>query len=270
MVVEDLADRDAIERYGAFLAAGRVGEEIAYGRCISSTAHDDAEIAKLAAKLGDDVDGFTAKARARAKDVLDRCWPAVQTRAALLLERGKLEARYFQLKEPTVQVRRVELPLQTRTAAVTTSDGNINVCWGSGEQVKRASYNGYYFEDLPPENADLTWMNTGKCPLLDSHNNSRVDDVLGVVVENSAFVRDGKGYATIKLGSNAPAGIKDGTLRNISIGYAVGSMKRDGEAADGTPIYTVTSYRILECSIVGVPADKGAEILRKFPAEIRG
>jgi hypothetical protein len=30
-----------------------------------------------------------------------------------------------------------------------------------------------------------------------------------------------------------------------------------------------TSNRILECSVVGIPADKGAEILRKYPAEIR-
>jgi hypothetical protein len=41
-------------------------------------------------------------------------------------------------------------------------------------------------------------------------------------------------------------------------------------AADGLPIFTVESYRILECSIVGVPADKGAEILRKFECELRG
>jgi phage head maturation protease len=97
-----------------------------------------------------------------------------------------------------------------------------------------------------------------------------VSDVLGVVKAGSAFVRDGRGYASITLGSNAPAGIKEGTLRSISIGYAVNSMKRNGEAADGLPIYTVESYRILECSVVGVPADSGAEILRKFEAEIVG
>ena len=67
----------------------------------------------------------------------------------------------------------------------------------------------------------------------------------------SAFVRDGKGYATISLGSNAPDGIKDGTLRNISIGYSIGAMKLNGKAADGLPILyggVVSHSRMLDCA----------------------
>jgi hypothetical protein len=266
--------REEVKRNVALYLAGHVAQRIKFGRIICQSPSDQEVIRKYLSIISSQRNEILAEADAFTEATLRERWAEVERVATMLQLYGQIDAeRFYSLIETRVgqqtQVRRVQLPLQTRAASVTGSGDTIQVCWGSGAMVKRGGYDPYY-EDLPAANADLSWMNSGKCPLLDSHNNSRVSDVLGVVKADSAFVRSGKGYASITLGSNAPAGIKEGTLRSISIGYAVNSMKRNGEAADGTPIMTVTSYRILECSIVGVPADSGAEILRKYPAEVRG
>lgn len=261
-----LADQIAVLRAG--IVAGRMA---GYPFHSGGVGGDFVEIDRLLTAAGitlaDEYNDLTARANRCAEKIIRENWAEAERLVAELIAKRKIS-----FGKPAVQVRRISMPLQTRAAAVTSNGDTIQICWGSGEMVKRSSYDGTYLEDLPPENADLSWLNTGKCPLLDSHNNSRVGDVLGVVQANSAFVKNGKGYASIQLGSNASVNdsIKTGTLRNISIGYAINSMKRNGESDNGTPIMTVTSYRILECSIVGVPADKNAEILRKYPAEVSG
>jgi hypothetical protein len=266
--------REEVKRNVSIYMAGAVAQRIKYGRVICQSPSDQEEIRKYLSIFSAQRDALLAEADAFTEATLRERWHEVERVAVHLQLYGKLDAeRFYSLIETRVgkqrQVRRVQLPMATRSASVTSGGDTIEVCWGSGAMVKRGGYDPYY-EDLPAANADLSWMNTGKCPLLDSHNSSRTSDVFGVVKAGSAFVRDSKGYATITLGSNAPDGIKDGTLRNISIGYSIGAMKLNGKAADGLPIYTVESYRILECSIVPVPADKGAEILRKYPAEVRG
>ncbi len=268
---------DKMRKKAIVLLAGMAAQKRRYGNYVESAT--DIENVRLSVLLlgleGAEAAAFVADARKQAEAIVAKRWSDVEKVAAVLAVVRQMDGQHFYQcigkSGPAVQVRRIELPLQTRSAAVTASGDDIKICWGTGEMVKRSGFNGTYLEDLPPANADLTWMNSGKCPILDSHNSDRVSDILGIVQENSAFVKDGRGYATIKLGPNAPRDAIDaGTMRNISIGYSVGAMKRNGEAADGTPVMTVTAYRILECSIVGIPADKGAEILRKYPAEVRG
>jgi hypothetical protein len=289
---------DQVTVYRAGIIASELG---GYPYNDGGVGGDFEEINQLTRNLlGDDARAMTARADRRAEQIIRANWAEAQALVERLVRertirldsapndkwRAALDQKYgtstvdahlrklgySNLVTLATQVRRVTLPLQTRAAPVTDVGGDtFRVCWGSGEKVKRNSYDGYFWEDLPPANADLTWMNTGKCPLLDTHNSSRVDDVLGAVVENTAFVQDNKGYASIVLGSKAPVDdIKAGRLRNLSIGYAINSMERNGTADDGLPIFTVKSYRILELSIVPVPADKNAEILRTYTAEVRG
>jgi phage head maturation protease len=90
--------------------------------------------------------------------------------------------------------------------------------------------------------------------------------VLGAVVAGSAKIVAGRGVARIKL-STAPGDadnvqkIKDGVIRNISVGYAVHAaerIERDGDV----PILAVSDWEPLEISAVPVPADAGAGIVQ--------
>ena len=78
----------------------------------------------------------------------------------------------------------------------------------------------------------------GAVPFLLGHN---WNDQVGVVV--SAFVSEGRGYATVKVSQSARGGeifrdIKDGIRTNISVGYIVRDMKpvseneRDRDVSD--------------------------------------
>lgn len=268
-------------RKAVALWAGMVAEIEKYGDCTGSST-DEKNIRICASLLnleGAEADDFIADARAQAEALVRKRREHIHRVAGELKIVRYLSADYFYRligkDVPAVlvtQTRRVVLPLQTRAAPITDAGGDtFRVCWGSGEKVKRASFDGYFWEDLPAANADLGWLNTGRCPVLNSHNSTRIQDVLGTVIENSAFVEGNKGFAKIRLGSNAPVNdIKSGTLSNLSIGYSIGSMERTGTGDDGLPIFTIRAYRILELSIVPVPADKSAQILRTYTAEVRG
>jgi phage head maturation protease len=267
--------REKLLRLSAFYLAGIAGQELRHGTVQPAFDHQlDQQNAEkfIDVWFHNDPAGktkFHAEARALARRILTERANDVARVATALRERGRLDAAEFRKLVPAKQVRRVSLPLQTRSGAASydAAAGTIQVIWATGARVKRSSYNGTYWEDLPPENADLTWLNSGKAPLLDSHNHGRVSDVLGIVQAGSAFVRDGKGYATIKLSSHAPiADIRNGTLKNISIGYSVDRVRQLPAGDDDIPVLLIESYAIKECSIVGVPADQGAEI-RKYTCE---
>ena len=83
-------------------------------------------------------------------------------------------------------------------------------------------------------------------------------DQIGIIREPS--VKDGKIGGVIEFGSgersqeikrDAAAGIR----RNMSVGYIVNEVKKDGKAKDGLPIFRVTSWTPYEASFVNVPAD---------------
>lgn len=159
------------------------------------------------------------------------------------------------------------LPLQVRSGAISKpalGDGRHELIWSSGAAVRRIDFDGQVFDEiLDLDGADLTRLNNG-APVLDSHRSWNVGNVIGVV--ESASVRAGRGYATIRL-SDRPevAGIKAdiaaGILRNVSVGYSIDEVKT--EARKGKPpIMRVTRWTPLELSVVSVPADPAARIVR--------
>ena len=114
------------------------------------------------------------------------------------------------------------------------------------------------------ESVDLSRMNDG-APVLWNHDPERV---IGVV--ERAWVDDGKkrGMAKVKFSRNAFAqdvlnDIRDGVLRNISVGYAVGKVERGADQDS----YVVSSWTPQEVSVVGIPADPTIGISRSLTAE---
>ncbi len=167
----------------------------------------------------------------------------------------------------TIELQNGAIGAQIRAASFRESDNSIEIIWTTGAPVRRRGLDGYYDEilSLDPAHVRLGRLNAG-APFLNTHRDGNLSDVLGVVITGSAKIVAGRGVARIKL-STAPGDadhvqkIKDGVIRNISVGYAVHAAERI-ETDSGIPILRVVDWEPLELSAVPVPADAGAQIVQ--------
>lgn len=123
----------------------------------------------------------------------------------------------------------------------------------------------YYDEVLSfdPGHVKLERLNNS-APVLDNHN--RFDgvtrSVIGVV--ERAWIENGQGAATIRFSNREEVkgivqDVKDGILKNVSIGYSVKKLKiEDNE--DKRPVYRAVDWEPFEISLVPVPADAKAQV----------
>jgi hypothetical protein len=182
------------------------------------------------------------------------------------------------VKTGKVREESLELPACHIRADVGSFDADTNtieVVFSTGATVKRYSWarDEYYNEtlEMTPEAVRLGRLNAG-APLLDTHNSWSLDSVIGSVVAGSAAIRDGKGYARVKL-STAPADadrvakIRDGVVRNVSVGYRLHRIERTpGNEKEGKIAEVrVVDWEPLEISAVPVPADPGAQFRGEEP-----
>ena len=118
-------------------------------------------------------------------------------------------------------------------------------------------------------------VNLSRVPvsLLDSHNQTSIDNVLGRV--ESAWIAGGKLHGRIIFaqtprGKMAEAMVARGEISSLSAGYSI--EKWEARDADGNKVdpdragwgdnltFTATRWTLAECSLVGVPADALAMI----------
>ena len=102
------------------------------------------------------------------------------------------------------------------------------------------------------EAIDLSFLNSGRAPLLLDH---QPEQVLGVIesVELDGSAR--RLRATVRFGKGPLASeifddVADGIRSNISIGYAINKMERKDKET-----YVAKSWRPVEASVVSIPAD---------------
>lgn len=170
-------------------------------------------------------------------------------------------------QEQTISLPRGTRAAELRPESFNPDDNTIEVCWTTGATVQRYSWiDGPYLEELVVDEASvrLDRLNAG-ASFLNTHGTWDLDDVIGAVVPGSARIENGKGLARIQL-SNAPADadivqkIRDGIIRNISVGYVRLKIQKT-ETADGAlPLWRVVDWEPTEISAVPVPADAGAQV----------
>lgn len=182
--------------------------------------------------------------------------------------------------------RRINLPLQTRLASLealtgaadTSADRTFNVVFTTGATVRRYDYmnDEAYDEELSvdPSAIRMDRLNSG-APVLDTHGQYSLDDVIGAVVPGSATISRGNGKAAIKIdGGDENASIvrkiKDGIIQNVSVGYRV--HRFEVIRGEGTvPLYRAVDWEPFEISLVPIGADAGAGIRSNphtYPCEI--
>lgn len=158
---------------------------------------------------------------------------------------------------------------EVRAASFDESDNTIEVVWTTGASVRRRDWRtGRFYNEileLKPGSVRLDRLNAG-APFLDTHDDWSLRSVIGAVAPGSAKVEGGKGLARVKL-SRAPDDaaivekIRDGIIRNISVGYAIHRVEKtdaDGDGQDDE--WRVVDWEPLEISAVPVPADAGSQI----------
>lgn len=111
--------------------------------------------------------------------------------------------------------------------------------------------------------ADLTRLNGG-ANLLFNHNPG---DPLGVV-EEARIDSDRRGRAVVRFGNSARAeevwkDVKDGILRNVSVGYRIHALEMKEKRDGGETVYLVTRWEPFEVSIVTIPADPSVGVSRQ-------
>jgi phage head maturation protease len=156
--------------------------------------------------------------------------------------------------------------LQRRGVFAPTSANNdartVDLVWSTGAPVKRSDWAGNSFIEelsLAPGAVRLERLNAG-APLLDSHENSSLAAVIGVV--ERAWIEAGEGRATVRFSDRPDVepiwrDVQAGILRNISVGYRTHKTERDESGP--VPVERAVDWEPFELSLVPIPADAGAQ-----------
>ena len=161
------------------------------------------------------------------------------------------------------------LPTQQRAASVApatynAADRSVEVVWTTGARVRRRSWDGSYDEELVVSDSaiDLTRLNTGGAPVLNTHSAYTLADQIGIV--ERAWIAGGEGRAVLRLSEREEVAgivrdIESGLIKNISVGYNVrkyeivsASNRTDGGTV---PLYRAVDWEPAEISFVPIPAD---------------
>jgi len=118
-----------------------------------------------------------------------------------------------------------------------------------------------YVEELDLAGADLTRLNSGSAPVLDSHARASVRNQVGVV--EKAWIEDGKLHARLRFSARPEVepiwqDVQDGVIRSVSLGATI-DEKAWEEAKQGKPrVLRISRWSPFEVSLVPVGADPEA------------
>lgn len=146
-------------------------------------------------------------------------------------------------------------------------ESTVNLIWSTGAAVRRYSLvDGEFDEvlDMSPNAVRLGRLNAGAA-LLNTHDDGDLHNVLGCVVPGSARIANGIGTATVKLSStpgdaDIVAKIKDGIIRNVSVGYNVHRWAVTPATASAVMVKRAVDWEPYEISFVPAGADAGATV----------
>jgi hypothetical protein len=178
-------------------------------------------------------------------------------------------------------IKTLETPMLSLRAAVRPGSVDIEqrtaeLTWTTGAKGRRWSWDvGSYMEELEVSEkaVRLERLNNG-APLLNAHSAYDLDDVIGVV--ERAWIEGNEGKAIVRFSQREEAeaifrDVKDGILRNISVGYAVHRYEVAEEEDDKLPTYIARDWEPMELSLVPIGFDDGAKIRSaKTPADYPG
>ena len=146
--------------------------------------------------------------------------------------------------------------IETRAMAMDEAviDGDnrrVKIAVSSEEPVERSF--GMEVLDHSEGSIDLSFLKSGRAPLLLDHDPTKQ---IGVVESVSLDGSARRLRATVRFGRNGLAkevfdDVTDGIRANISVGYQINKLSKDGEKT-----YRAVSWMPMEVSVVSIPADR--------------
>lgn len=155
---------------------------------------------------------------------------------------------------------------EARTAdlILTTTTGVRRRDWWTGEEWMEVL-------SMDPAHVRLDRINAG-APLLDSHNAFSTADILGTVVPGSVTVTKKAMLGSVRFSKRDAVeeiwkDVKDGIIRDVSIGYRIHRFEESTGKDNKLPIRTAVDWEPFEASLVPIPADPGAKVRGAEPAD---
>ena len=139
----------------------------------------------------------------------------------------------------------------------------VELVWTTGARVMRGGvWTEPFWEELSldPKHVRMERLNSG-APLLDTHDSSGIDSIIGVV--EKARLEKTRGVATVRFdsgprGQDAMRRVGEGTLRGVSVGYRIHKMEKVEESPDKIPVLRATDWEPHELTLAPMGADAGA------------
>jgi hypothetical protein len=172
-------------------------------------------------------------------------------------------------REP--QPQNIDLPplcLRAAVGSVNDEARTVDLVWSTGAALERMDWwtGKRYIEklSLKPEHIRLGRLNAG-APLLDAHSAYSITDQIGVVVSDSVKLTAKEARATVRFSKRDAVepvfqDVRDGIIRNVSVGYRVYKFEEDASTGNKLPIRTAVDWEPFEISMVPMPADAGAQV----------
>jgi len=137
----------------------------------------------------------------------------------------------------------------------------VRLVWSTGADVQRADYEGPFIERLSMQDRAVDLSRLIGAPLLDSHQQRELRNVLGTVTE--AGIENGAAWAVVKVSERADVepiwkDIVANIIRNVSAGYTVQEWELGTDATTGQRTKTAVKWTPIELSLVPVAADPAA------------
>lgn len=168
----------------------------------------------------------------------------------------------------TREMPQLSLRASFEPSTVNVEKRTVDLIWTTGAPVLRGGlFTEPYYEELSldPKHVRMGRLQSGTAPLLNSHRANSKDDVLGVV--ENARLEPGRGVATVRFdsgpeGEDAFRRVREGTLRNVSVGYSTFKMQKvdtgENSSARSTPTFRAVDWEPAELSLAPIGADAGA------------
>ncbi len=171
------------------------------------------------------------------------------------------------MPEQTMQLSLLNFRAGLEPSTFNPDKRTVEVTWTTGARGKRQTFGGTFFEELAIEPENIKLDRLVGAPVLDQHNSFSVRDAIGVV-ESAHPVRSSNGKtkewrATIRFSSQAEDvlnQVREGIIRNISVGYLVHRYEELEERQDKLPIYRAVDWEPVELSFVSIPFDAKASV----------
>lgn len=172
----------------------------------------------------------------------------------------------------------LQMPMQARLAPITTVNAEartVDLVWTTGAGVQRYDwYNDrYYVEELSldPKHVRMARLQSGRAPLLNTHQRWDLSSVFGVV--RTASLEAGQGVATVEFSKREDVepyyqDVAGGIISNVSVGYTVHEYDRIPPSADSkTWIYRAIDWEPTEISLCPIGADADCGTRSDDPAQ---